>query len=130
MADRERNAAQSSADVLVQRLARNPADREAYVALHAHYRSTRDIASLVNLVSGLAGYSSDAVTSSRAYKEAGDIADQELGDVPRAEAYYRRAIGRDPRFVDASESLQALFERSSRWPQLRELLLGEIELLI
>ncbi|HKP62452.1 MAG TPA: tetratricopeptide repeat protein [Polyangiales bacterium] len=127
MADRERNAAHGGADVWVQRLARNPADREAYVALHAHYRAVRDIPSLVNLVAGLAEYSSDAATSSRAFKEAGDIAEQELRDEPRAEAYYRHALARDPRYVDASESLQALLERGARWVPLQELLDDQIE---
>jgi tetratricopeptide (TPR) repeat protein len=127
MADRERNAAHGGADVWVQRLARNPADRDAYVALHAHYRAARDLASLVNLVSGLAEYSPDAVTSSRAFKEAGDIAEQELRDEQRAEAFYRHALLRDPRYVDASESLQALLERGARWVPLQELLENQIE---
>ena len=129
MADRERNPGQGGADVWAQRLAKDPADREAYLALHAHYRSVNDLASLANLVAGLAAHSSDAPASSRAYSEAGEIAERELGDDKRAEGYYRKALARDARNVDASESLQALLQRGARWTELHDVLESQIEAL-
>lgn len=129
MADRERNPGQGGADVWAQRLAKDPADRDAYLALHAHYRSVNDFPSLANLVAGLAAHSSDAPTSSRAYSEAGEIAERELGDEARAEGYYRKALARDARNLDASESLQGLLQRGARWTELSDLLEQLIEAL-
>lgn len=129
MADRERNPGQGGADVWAQRLAKDPADREAYLALHAHYRSVNDPSSLANLVAGLAAHASDAPASSRAYCEAGEIAERELGDEKRAEGYYRKALARDSRHVDASENLQALLQRGARWTELHEVLESQIDAL-
>ncbi len=129
MADRERNATQGSVDVWERRLAKNPTDRDAYAALHVHHRANRNLPALSKLVSDLAARTSDAAASSRAYNEAGEIAERELMDEAKAEELYRKALARDPQNLEASENLQALLERSARWPELIEFLEAQLEAL-
>jgi tetratricopeptide (TPR) repeat protein len=118
-----------SADVFIARLTNNPSDREAYLALHAHYRSRHDFASLTNLVAGLAAYSGDTPQAAPLFVEAAVLAEQRLNDAERAEAYLRKALQLQPNHVQASEALQALLERAQRWGELSELIDEQLRLL-
>ncbi|HEY2736619.1 MAG TPA: hypothetical protein VGI70_21615, partial [Polyangiales bacterium] len=117
------------ADELAARLARNPADSEAYRALHDHYAAVSDFASLTNLVAGFAAYSGDAAAATAAFIEAGQLAELRLDDSARAENYYRAALDRSPGDLVASSGLQALLERAERWSELVDLIVEQLALL-
>jgi len=112
----------SVGDALQARLRRNPQDREAYDGLTAHYRERGELASLVNLMLGMASYTADPQHKARAYREVGDVVAREMGDSPRAVEYYRQALHHSPLDIDASESLQAVWESAGDYAALTEFL--------
>ena len=122
MAKGARDGSGHSAEVFIAKLQQDPSDHEAYLALHAHYRSRNDFASLTNLVAGLATYTQHAAQAAPLFVEAGLLAEHRLNDLNRAEAHYRQALQLAPNEVHASEALQALLERSQRWTDLCEVI--------
>ncbi|HEX2677905.1 MAG TPA: tetratricopeptide repeat protein, partial [Polyangiales bacterium] len=94
-----------------------------------HYRRVSDFPSLANLISGYASYTTNDQEAAAAYREVADLLANSLGDPKRAEGYYRRAVQRDPRNLDAFEGLQALLARANRLPELTELITAQLDLL-
>jgi tetratricopeptide (TPR) repeat protein len=118
-----------TAEVLAARLRSNPADYEAYEALKAFYRSHGDMASLVNLIAGWAGWVPDDRAASRAYMEVADVLSQQLGDLAQAETFYVEALRRDPLNVAASEAAQSLWESQGQHSRLAEYLQEHVQTL-
>src|SRR5690349_8955432 len=109
-------------DALAGRLRANPADREAYQALKALYRTQQDYGSLANLVAGWAAWVPDDRAAAAAYVEIGDILAQHLGEQSQAEAYYLEALKRDPLNAGASEALQVLWESQGAFVRVADFL--------
>lgn len=130
MGTRENDRPGDVADALAQRLAHNPGDAEAYRALCAHYRTVSDFASLANLIAGYAAFTPNDQEAGRAYHEVAEILDHSLHDDRRAEGFYRRALQRDPRNLQASEGLQGLLSRTGRLAELTELITAQLETLV
>lgn len=127
MAEREHSVAQSVPDALLRRLASDPQDREAYLALHAHYRAEDDFPALVKLLVDWAASCAEPTAASQAYREAGQLAEHELDDPARAEDCYTKAVASDPLNGEAIDALQAMLERAGRLPELGELLEAQLE---
>jgi tetratricopeptide (TPR) repeat protein len=118
-----------TAEVLAARLRSNPADLEAYESLKALYRSHGDVASLVNLIAGWAGWVPDDAAASAAYLEVADLLAHEVGDPAQAEAYYLEATRRDPLNTAASDAIEALWEAHGQFPKLAEFLQDQVQVL-
>ena len=118
-----------NAEALTAKLRANPADQEAYEELKALYRSQGDFASLVNLIAGWAGWSTDDRASSRAYIEVADLLAHQLAETAQAESFYLEALRRDPLSVAGSEALQTLWETQGEFAKLGDFLQDQVQLL-
>jgi tetratricopeptide (TPR) repeat protein len=116
-------------DALSERLRNHPGDLRAYEQLKAAYRRQGDFASLVNLIAGWCSWTADARAASRGYQEVAEVLEQQLGDPEQAERFYREAIARDALNFDASEALQALWERGGNYHALTEFLQEHLQTL-
>lgn len=111
-----------TADQLIARLRANPADGAALAGLRAHYHRIGDFASLANLLEGFAAHESNASTAAKAFREAGDLVVQYLGDRARGAGLYERAVARDGHDEDAAERLFTLLEELGDFRKLAEAL--------
>lgn len=116
-------------DALSERLRNHPGDLRAYEQLKTLYRRQGDFGSLVNLIAGWAGWTPDARAASRGYQEVAEVLEQQLADPEQAQRFYQEAIARDPLNIDASEALQALWERAGDYHALTEFLQEHLQTL-
>ncbi|QQR89944.1 MAG: hypothetical protein IPJ88_17535 [Myxococcales bacterium] len=113
-------------DELIQRLRRNPNDKEAFQTLRNHYQRMGDYASLANLLEGWAAQSRDANAAASAYVEASQYAMQ-LNDHPRGVTLLERALQRNPNHEQASLQLENIIEQSGDFQRLVRLLQQRIQ---
>ncbi len=112
----------STAELLTDRLQKNPHDAAAYDALRTIYRDTGDFASLTNLVEGWAGFQSDPGRASRGFLEAARAARAGGGGAARARELIRKSLERDVTYRDAAEELISLLDETRDVQALAEFL--------
>jgi tetratricopeptide (TPR) repeat protein len=112
----------ATADELIARLRRNPDDAAAYNALRVHYHRLGDFASLVNLLEGWAGRTTDTTSAGQALFEAGELSWGALRDQGRGMRFYERALEQNGAHPDAFGRLSSLYEASGDVQRLAELI--------
>ncbi len=123
------SAVDAIAEQLVSRLRRDPNDSQAYDELKAHYRSSGDLASLVNLVEGWAGFQTSSVIASEALREGARACREGAGDFERARALYLKAAEADPENQETALELITFLEEAGEPQALAEFLDAHLRVL-
>jgi tetratricopeptide (TPR) repeat protein len=106
---------------LVQRIRKNHGDYASVEALAEHYAHAGDHASLANLMEGFGDTLQDARPAADAYVRAAD-ATLMVGDRPRAEALYERALTREPNHAEALDRALRVAESAGDFEGMRRVL--------
>ena len=112
---------EETAEALIAKLRRDPADTDAYLALKAVYGRAGQYASLVNLIEGWAKREV-ASAACDAFTEAGDVVLDHLQDGGRAISFYRRALQHDSASARAWLGLERAYEGRGEYRRLYEVL--------
>lgn len=114
-------------ELLERLLALDPESPRVIEALGRLYQGQREWEKLIALHLREAGLTEDVEETATLFWQCGQLAEDELGDVRRAEEYYRQALRTVPAFLPALEGLCRLLDREQRFEEIMSVSRDELE---
>jgi tetratricopeptide (TPR) repeat protein len=116
-------------DSYARALAEDPGSEPTQEALDRLARATSRFADLARVFEVLAKKQEDAELASTLYTMSARVFENDLGDLDSSVRHYTKVLELDSRNLGAAESLERIFSRSERYPELSKVLQQKAELL-